>query len=455
MAEIPNQIESRSALGRGAFASERIIAFGVAFLLLRSTFAHLGNPYAYLDSILAYKLTGLTISLFVTSTLPFLQLIIALSILMRIWPLAGWSCGVVVFSIYVAAQALVFSRGDDIACGCFGQSDSVRIGSRTLLLAGAGAILCAIGGGLACGEGRRLRVSIQPTPRAGVTLIEILVVIAIIAILIGLLLPAVQKVREAAARAKCQSHLKQLALALHGSHDSSGHLPAGLSITADNGKYPYLGWTARVLPWVEQPALWAQIEQAFATDPAPLVFNGYPPHQAISAIPVAIFTCPSDGRLRGPNSIGPLSFAHTSYLGVEGTDQFVRNGALFLDSRVRLTDITDGTSQTLLVGERPPSTDFLLGWWYRGWGQAKEGSAEMVIGARERNTSAPRCDPGPYQFQPGDFKNQCDAFHFWSPHPGGANFAFADGSVHFLTYSADAILPALATRAGGEVVEIP
>ena len=79
----------------------------------------------------------------------------------------------------------------------------------------------------------------------------------------------------------------------------------------------------------------------------------------------------------------------------------------------------------------------------------------MVIGARERNTSAPRCGPGPYQFQPGDFKNQCDAFHFWSPHPGGANFAFADGSVHFLTYSADAILPALATRAGGEVATVP
>lgn len=65
------------------------------------------------------------------------------------------------------------------------------------------------------------------------------------------------------------------------------------------------------------------------------------------------------------------------------------------------------------------------------------------------------CQNGPYLFQPGDLRNNCDSFHFWSTHPGGANFAFADGSVRFLSYSADPIMPALATRSGGETVEIP
>jgi prepilin-type processing-associated H-X9-DG protein len=82
----------------------------------------------------------------------------------------------------------------------------------------------------------------------------------------------------------------------------------------------------------------------------------------------------------------------------------------------------------------------------------------MLLGVRERNIGARYaswCAAGPYHFVPGTVSEQCDLFHFWSPHPGGANFAFADGSVHFLRYDADAILPALATRAGGEVVAIP
>jgi prepilin-type processing-associated H-X9-DG protein len=78
----------------------------------------------------------------------------------------------------------------------------------------------------------------------------------------------------------------------------------------------------------------------------------------------------------------------------------------------------------------------------------------MLLGVRERNVLGTRypCPPGPYEFGPGRFDNQCDMFHFWSPHPGGANFLFADGSVRLIRYTARDVMPALATRAGGEVV---
>jgi prepilin-type processing-associated H-X9-DG protein len=82
----------------------------------------------------------------------------------------------------------------------------------------------------------------------------------------------------------------------------------------------------------------------------------------------------------------------------------------------------------------------------------------MILGVREENVmpvTVGSCPPGTYSFGPGNFNNQCDMFHFWSPHSGGGHFLFADGSVHFLSYSAAPILPALASRAGGEAVQVP
>jgi prepilin-type processing-associated H-X9-DG protein len=111
-----------------------------------------------------------------------------------------------------------------------------------------------------------------------------------------------------------------------------------------------------------------------------------------------------------------------------------------------------------MVGERPPSSDGAAGWWYGGWGQAKEGSADMVLGVEEQYASpyyVVDCPPGPYLFAPGGLNDTCATFHFWSLHPGGANFLFADGSVHFLHYDAAPIMPALASRAGGEAVSLP
>ncbi len=150
--------------------------------------------------------------------------------------------------------------------------------------------------------------------------------------------------------------------------------------------------------------------------------------------------------------------AFTSYLGVAGQDAYrTRDGILFQNSTTSLLAVTDGTSNTLLLGERPPSADFQFGWWYAGSGQRATGSADIVLGVREPNllpiVAGSTCGPGRYPFSPAlGLSDPCGMFHFWSPHSGGANFAFADGSVRFLTYEANSIMPALASRAGGEVV---
>jgi prepilin-type processing-associated H-X9-DG protein len=207
----------------------------------------------------------------------------------------------------------------------------------------------------------------------------------------------------------------------------------------------------RLLPYLEQDPLWRATDAAYQYQPVAYVD---PPHVGFGT-PVRMFSCPMDARTLQPqNTHQGLRAALTSYVGVLGTAYDQADGVLFLDSRVRLTDITDGTSNTVMAGERPASADCWYGWWYAGFGQAGTGSADMLLGARERNFGGQyvaSCPPGPYHFQPGQLSTQCDLFHFWSLHSGGGQFLFADGAVRFLTYSADPLLPALATRSG-EVV---
>jgi prepilin-type processing-associated H-X9-DG protein len=103
--------------------------------------------------------------------------------------------------------------------------------------------------------------------------------------------------------------------------------------------------------------------------------------------------------------------------------------------------------------------DFWYGWWYAAQGMLGTGAGDMVLGVRELVPPGQPfvwfCPRGPYHFVPGRLDQECDAFHYWSQHIGGANFLFVDGSVHFLPYAADAVLPALATRSGGEAVSLP
>ena len=292
--------------------------------------------------------------------------------------------------------------------------------------------------------------------RPAVTLVEILVVLAILGTLAALLLPAVQKVREMANRTQCAAKLKQIGLALHNYHTVHDSLPIGFYLNANNSRSPSLGWTAKVLPYLERDSLAGEIEQAFETDPNPFAFFGDQDQLQILRMVVADFTCPSDPRGALAAELGGgVQAGLTSYLGVSGVNAFSLDGVLFMDGQTAMAQITDGTSNTLMVGERPPSADLRFGWWYRGFGQRATGSAEMIMGVEEPNLMGGRyeCPPGPYPFGRGTIHNQCDMFHFWSLHPGGANFGFADGGVRFLSYSARPVMRALATRSGGEVVD--
>lgn len=289
--------------------------------------------------------------------------------------------------------------------------------------------------------------------RHGFTLLELLVAIAIIAILIAILVPAVQKVRAAAARAQCQNNLKQIGLASHQCHDQRKQLPAGMALRAP---YRFSGWLMHLLPHLDQQALMVTSEQAYRESPLPFT---NPPHVGLATV-IPVFVCPMDSRARQAQ-LAPrnnILVALTCYLGVSGKDLTTNDGIFFGDSKTRLSDVSDGTSNTLLSGERPPSADFQFGWWYAGAGQRSTGSADMLLGVYEQNVlpvTAGSCAPGSYPYGPGRISNQCDMFHFWSLHSGGANFAFADGTVRFLSYSAEPIMTALASRAGGESVSLP
>ncbi len=293
-----------------------------------------------------------------------------------------------------------------------------------------------------------------PYSRPGFSLVELLVVLMIVGVLFGLLAAAVQRAREAAARTRCANQLRQLGLAAHAYHTAMGALPAGVSSNVRQNPYPYVSWLNRLLTYLENEPLWKQTVDSYGVSRIPWTT---PPHAGLDTV-VSLFVCPSDGRILRAETSHGYHVAFTSYLGVLGTDYRARGGCLYADSAVRLADVADGTSNTLLAGERPPSADLYYGWWYAGAGQDNAGSCDMLLGASERNSRGAEfhsCPDGPYAFAPGRLENQCDQFHFWSLHPGGGHFAFCDGSVRFLAYSADSVLPALATRAGGEPASIP
>ncbi len=288
--------------------------------------------------------------------------------------------------------------------------------------------------------------------RRAFTLIELLVVIGIIGVLIAISVPAVQHVRSAAQRTTCGNHLRQVGLALQNYYSAHRHFPAGIT-GSDHPRHPGRSYLTAILPYIEQGNLSDVSQREFDAG------HHFSYHVGMQTV-VPVYQCPSDPRSGRPQ------FTHrnrlvttTSYMGVCGTDYTTEDGVLYRDSRITVRNIPDGLSQTLLVGERPPSSDNWYGWWYAGAGQLSSGSPDMLLGALERNDGARHaesCSEGPYRFGPGDLEEQCDLFHFWSLHAGGGHFLMCDGSTHFVSYQVDAdLIPALATRAGGEVSAFP
>jgi prepilin-type N-terminal cleavage/methylation domain-containing protein/prepilin-type processing-associated H-X9-DG protein len=312
-----------------------------------------------------------------------------------------------------------------------------------------------------------MRLSTSRHPGA-FTLVELLVVLAIIAVLIALLIPAVQKVREAAARMNCSSNLKQIAIATHGYHDTHGAFPVD-SLTAFGSDYPTWSWLARVLPFIEQNNLSAQ-----ANIPVNTLYES----RSLAADQIKVFLCPSDtADLAGPRSDaadlgqypgGPvippfIDAGQTNYKGVSGAnwmwgdpqwhnpgtngswDGLAHGDGLFYRgdylSPKRMTDVTDGTSNTFMIGEDVPVKNHWCSWPYAN---NAVGTCAIAPNARRANGT---------EYSSNDWMN---VYSFRSRHPNGLQFAYADGSVHFIDNSIDlATYRAMATIQGGETLTAP
>lgn len=287
----------------------------------------------------------------------------------------------------------------------------------------------------------------------GFTLVELLVVIAIIGLLVALLLPAVQAAREAARRSSCVNNLRQVGLALHNFHDVRQRLPSGwITDGSDPEGEPGWGWGAMILPYAEQGNLFDQhIDEKVPIDD--------PQHSFAWGAVLPLYVCPSDpGSETFELLSGRAHFAKSNYVGNFGTDALGAHdhddhdhghghshehfepsdsdGVFFHNSKLRMADVRDGLSNTLFVGERSSKIDHSL---WIGVVHGAEHAMARVVGSADH--------------PPGHSVHFDD---FSSAHPGGAHFAFGDGSARFIAETIDeGVFRALATRAGGEPVTAP
>lgn len=284
------------------------------------------------------------------------------------------------------------------------------------------------------------------------TLIELLVVIAIFAVLVSLIFPALYKVRTLAAMTECRNNLRNLGTACINFHSSYGIYPRNTirprGTTAVNGQPPgnlsnwnsgtFESWIRQITPYIEQPN--ARVQDS-----------------------IRLLGCPSDPR--GPDYKVP-AYGFTWYVGVYSNPASPNNGIIVDDSKLKIkytTDISsvaDGTSNTLMLGERPPPADGQWGWWdsaccIQDGISAARGDTKIYSSGMNGNC------PNPAIYRLGDVRDNCSFNSIWALHEHGSNYCMGDGSVRTISYQAGnqmvgntSLLEALASRSGKEIVNI-
>jgi prepilin-type N-terminal cleavage/methylation domain-containing protein len=298
-----------------------------------------------------------------------------------------------------------------------------------------------------------------PIRRRAFTLIELLVVIAIIAILIALLVPAVQRVREAAARTQCLNNLKQIGLAIHGYHDSYKGLPSGSKVSN------LLSWHVYILPYIDQQPAFngfnfaqpysnaANLNQGLLHVPPYLcpaynefIYTEYGPGEWAGGQITYTTHYYANAGPKGNNPVTgtPYTMLSTLVPGSYTQGDVAMDGVMSMDTHIKLVEITDGTSNTLMVGESswPASNNYRI--WTRGSYSQWESTAMRNVANAISSTAY-------------NGSSNFDDVSFGSIHPGkGAHFVFADGTGRYLQSTINfGVYLSLASRNGGEAVSLP